>query len=104
MSVYEGALQIFQAYKSKLNEYYPDMIEGGIAVVEQKRGSTYKYAITMIQGKILSKEIVNNLVNLRKDIGYLILEKMNQYRRKNNLNSLQWSEKAYDRALEHTYY
>lgn len=58
----------------------------------------------MIQGKILSNDVVKNLVNIRKDIGYLILKKMNEYRKKNNLNELKWSEKAYERALEHTFY
>ena len=80
------------------------MIEGGIAVVEQNLGYAYMYEITMIQGKILSKEIQNKLVPVRKDIGLLLLKKLNEYRKKNNLNELQWSEKAYDRALEHTLY
>lgn len=57
------------------------MLEGGIGIVEKRNGSLYSYAITMIQGKILEEEVVNSLVNLRKDIGYLILDKMNEYRK-----------------------
>lgn len=64
------------------------MLEGGVAVATEKRGSMYYYAVTMIQGKILSQQTINSLENLRKDIGQLILEKMNQYRLKNNLNAL----------------
>lgn len=80
MSVSEGALQIFQAFKSKLTDYLPDMTEAAVAVLEKQEGSLFVYDVTMIQGKILSSETVSTLQNLRKDIGLLILKKMNEYR------------------------
>lgn len=71
------------------------MTTASVAIVETIESGRFTYYVTLMQTKILSKDVIENLESVREDIGRLILKRMNIYRKEKGLNELKWSPRAY---------
>ena len=90
-----GAQSIFAELKKNISDFMPALNLGAVAVYVGKSDSFYQYNVSFIQAKKLSQTTIKTLENMRKDIGIEILRQFNEYRIRNRLNELQWSEEAY---------